>query len=117
MNWVFGSKKRLIFDMWRHNLKQRKAFMICIENVLSKSMQFKGFHYIRETTRHEAINEKKYKLINLAFLRFERRGVGEYFNRWKESNKAGVEDVEKRTKEELEEAITTFDAKIKKIKA
>lgn len=43
---VFGSKKRAIFENWRHAIKMEKAFALCVQNVLTKSMLMKGFHFI-----------------------------------------------------------------------
>ena len=44
--WAYGSKKRMIFKCWRNAVKQQKAFLLCVENVLTRSLQFKGFQAI-----------------------------------------------------------------------
>jgi hypothetical protein len=44
--WVFGSRKRFIFMMWRHVMKQEKAFCIAVKNCLTKSLYRKGLEHI-----------------------------------------------------------------------
>jgi len=47
--WIFVSKKRMVFLCWRHASKQQRAFIHCVVNALDKSMKMKGFHYIKNT--------------------------------------------------------------------
>lgn len=38
VDWQYASKKRYIFWSWRHAVKCQKAFLLCVKNVLEKSM-------------------------------------------------------------------------------
>ena len=59
MNWmeknnrnrIFCSKKRMIFMCWRHAAKQQKAFLLCVENVLNKSILNLGLSQIKNASR------------------------------------------------------------------
>jgi hypothetical protein len=51
IRWVHVSKKRMIFEMWRHTMKMEKAFVYSVKNVLEKSMFKEGFEQIKHTYR------------------------------------------------------------------
>lgn len=57
-NLVFASRKRYIFESWRHVSRQQKGFLLCVINVLEKSMTNKGFHYIKNVARETRIQGK-----------------------------------------------------------
>ena len=57
--------------------------MLCVINVLEKSMWMKGFHHIKASTSEDKVNSIKYRHINMFILRFVKRNVGDYFNKWK----------------------------------
>ena len=80
---VFVSRKRMIFESWRVAVKQQKAFLLCVINVLEKSMTMKGFHHIKGSTSADKVNSTKYRHIKMFILRFVKRNVGDYFNKWK----------------------------------
>ena len=89
--WVFVSRKRIIFESWRHAVKQQKAFMLCVVNVLQKSMTMKGFYYIQNVTRETKSNDRKYHSINQLLLKCAKHNIGDFFNKWKlmASNQVG----------------------------
>ena len=65
----FVSRKRLLFCSWRHAVIQEKAFVLCVKNVLEKSMFMKGFVGIKEGSRDTKKEEMQYKLCN-KFMNF-----------------------------------------------
>lgn len=113
---VFASRKRTIFLAWRHAVKQELAFLWCIKNVLTKSMLTKGFLVIKETTRDTMIVDRKYKLLNKAFLKFKHGVVVEYFNRWKRFNLLKVLGNDECVLNRLHEEKDRFANKIKNVK-
>jgi len=46
-------------------------------------MWMKGFHHIKASTSEDKVNSIKYRHINMFILRFVKRNVGDYFNKWK----------------------------------
>lgn len=38
MNWVYRSRKRMIFEMWRTICKEEKAFAYSVKNAIIKSL-------------------------------------------------------------------------------
>ena len=95
----FCSRKRKIFENWRFAVKQQKAFLLCVKNVLEKSMQMKGFHYIKNSSSETGIARRKYKRINMAILRFMRRNMGDYFTKWKNGAREKVDGRYEEVKE------------------
>ena len=57
--------------------------MLCVINVLEKSMTMKGFHYIKNSGSDNHVRNRKYKRINMAIMRFMKRNMGDYFCKWK----------------------------------
>ena len=58
------SKKRRVFESWRHAARQQRAFVLCIVNVLEKSIWMKGFHCIREGVRDMKKQDKFLRNMN-----------------------------------------------------
>lgn len=73
----------MIFESWRVAVKQQKAFLLCVINVLEKSMTMKGFHHIKRSTTEDRVNLTKYRHIKMFILRFLKRNIGDFFNKWK----------------------------------
>lgn len=85
-DWVFASRKRAIFLAWRQVAKQEIGFMLCIKNVLTKSMLTKGFLYIQKNTRNDLILDKIKQRMNIVMLRYEHDTVKRFFDTWKTHN-------------------------------
>ena len=73
----------MIFNTWYHCVKQQKAFLLCVNNVLTKSMTMKGLIFIKNYARETDIDRRKYRHMNQMILRFLRNNVGDYFSKWK----------------------------------
>ena len=112
----FCSRKRKIFENWRIAVKQQKAFLLCVKNVLEKSMFMKGFHYIKNTSHEVDIARRKYQRINMAILRFMRRNMGDYFTKWKNGAREKVDGRYEEVKQANDETVEAFNAHIKQIK-
>jgi hypothetical protein len=52
INWVHVSRKRMIFEMWRHVTKMEKGFAYAVKNVLEKTLYKEGFARILYTYRN-----------------------------------------------------------------
>jgi hypothetical protein len=81
---VFASKKRAIFEAWRHSVNQEIGSLFSIQNVMTKSLLARGFELIREQSREEGKKGRQYQIINKVFLKYQKATVGNIFNRWKQ---------------------------------
>lgn len=89
---------------------------MAVRNVLTKSMTNKGFEYIRDASRVNHQNKRKFLLIKLMIGRFLKRNVGEYFLLWKDGCRVLVNTHYKETKEAYEETVSYFTNKMKNVK-
>lgn len=81
---LFSSRKRCIFEQWRQIAIQNKAFLLCIKNVLEKSMYMKGFFNIQNTRRFKTNREKLRRHMSMVFLKYTRQTTTNYFSKWKQ---------------------------------
>jgi hypothetical protein len=81
--WVFGSKKRMIFMCWRHAVKQQKAFLLCVESVLTRSMQYKGFQAIVTKSKDVLYTKRVKRVLNKLFARIGYRDCNTAMTKWK----------------------------------
>ena len=56
----------------------------------------KGFHHIKGSTSADKVNGIKYRHIKMFILRFLKRNMGDYFNKWKTG---ALSRVDRRTKD------------------
>lgn len=82
-DWVFGSRKRMIFKCWRHAVKQQKAFLLCVESVLKKSMMLKGFKHIEHKSKEILYSYKVQRVLNKIFAKQKINNTGTALTRWK----------------------------------
>lgn len=47
LNWVYRSRKRMIFEMWRTVCKEEKALAYSVKNVMMKTLLQEGFTRIK----------------------------------------------------------------------
>lgn len=80
---TFSSKKRKVFEALRDIGKQDRLFVVSVSNLLTKTMLSKGFEYIKEASRDNQKDRKKFRHLNLMILRFLKTNIGEYFSIWK----------------------------------
>ena len=113
---IFKSRKRVIFEKMRHVIHQEIAFAICIKNVLEKSLEMKGFVYIKDISRNELHDTMKYKMINRMFHKFSKTNMADCFNKWKHGALKTVEQTNLTANTNNEQTIEKFNARIKNIK-
>ena len=80
---MFGSKKRMIFMCWRHAVKQQKAFLLCVENVLTRSMQFRGFQAINQKSKDLLYSYKVQRTLNKLFSKLNICNTTRAMTKWK----------------------------------
>lgn len=68
--WVFGSRKRFIFMMWRHVMKQEKAFCVAVANALTKSLYRKGLDHIQNQSKNWDFTVKTDRTLKKFINRF-----------------------------------------------
>jgi hypothetical protein len=112
----FYSKKRLIFCVWRHTVKQQKAFLICTRTVLEKSMYMAGFLAIQDASRRTRRAEKVYNLCHKFFQTFGHNQVAGSFDRWKRGNLNRVIDSYEVCKTSKRKAETYMKSKVTRVK-
>jgi hypothetical protein len=112
----FVSRKRKIFESWRFAVKQQRGFLLCVINVLEKSMTNKGFHYIKNSSIDSHVGIRKYKRINMMIMRFMKRNMGDYFNKWKNGALRVVDARYNEAKAVHEETEANFADHVKRIK-
>ena len=112
----FVSRKRMIFESWRVAVKQQKAFLLCVINVLEKSMTMKGYHHIKQAGTDIKTNAKKYRHVKMFILRFLKRNIGDYFNKWKNGALVKVEGRSNEVRRAHEEAKEAFKDQIRRTK-
>lgn len=76
----FVSRKRMIFIMWRHVVKQERAFIFSVVNTINKSLQMKGFHYIKNTHQDFKYHDKVSRAMRMFCNRIQRRHTLDAFN-------------------------------------
>ena len=81
--WVFISRKRTLFQAWRHAVKQQKAFMICVYNTLNKSYLNKAFAYIKQAAKDQEYETKVQKFLRVYAVKNFRMKVSDSFNIWR----------------------------------
>ena len=62
---------------------QQRAFLLCVKNVLEKSIWMKGFHYIREGTRDMNKQDKFLRNMNQITIKLAKNYLLSCFNKWK----------------------------------
>ena len=60
---IYVSRKRMIFEMWRHVLKMEKAFCYSVKNVLQKSLLKEGFDTVNQAYRNDLYTERGHRLL------------------------------------------------------
>jgi hypothetical protein len=81
--WAYGSKKRMIFMCWRHAVKQQKAFLLCVENVLTRSMQYKGFHSINQRSKDIVYTARVNRTLKKLYARMTYCSCNTAMTKWK----------------------------------
>jgi polyphosphate kinase 2 (PPK2 family) len=81
--WIFVSRIRMIFKCWRHAVRQQKAFLICVKNVLEKSMYMKGFYYIKNSHQDTRYSERVHRYMKRFILKALKINCNDSFNKWK----------------------------------
>jgi len=77
-------------------VKQQKAFLLCVVNVLNKSMLTKGFHYINCDSKETHKIDRMQKRMKIIILRLQNRTTGAVFAKWKH---CGLESVTTKNEE------------------
>jgi len=78
------SKKRLIFENWRHAAKQQKAFLICVTNVCKKSMLAHGLRIIATHNIRQGKHDIVKRVIGKYFFsNYYKSLTSECMNKWK----------------------------------
>jgi hypothetical protein len=85
IDYLYASQKRKIFEEWRKIAIQNKAFLLCIKNVLEKSMFMKGFVNIKNSFRFDGKSDKLFRNMNMIFLKYTKQTTCNYFSLWKEN--------------------------------
>ena len=86
IDYLFASQKRKIFEQWRLIAKQNKAFLLCIKNVLEKSMYMKGFVNVKNSFRFDGKSDKLFRNMSMIFLKYSKQTTCNYFGLWKENS-------------------------------
>jgi hypothetical protein len=107
--WVFGSKKRMIFMCWRHAVKQQKAFLLCVENVLTRSMQFRGFQAINQKSKDLLYTSKVSRTLNKLFAKLNICNCSTAMTKWKLTVLSKVENRKGAVHNEMSEKQNEFD--------
>lgn len=81
--WIFVSRKRMVFLCWRHASRQQRAFIHCVVNVLDKSMKMKGLHYIKNFHLDNVYHDKVTRLMKKFANRAQKMNGLDSFNKWK----------------------------------
>ena len=77
------SRKRMIFEMWRHIGRQEKAFLYCVKNVLEKSMYKHGLESINQFASNDDYTDKVHRAMKRWSLKSSKINMGDSFNKWK----------------------------------
>lgn len=80
---IFMSRKRLIFETWRKQVRSETNFIRCITRVISQSMRYNGFLNIKERSRHVHRDRKIRLRMTQITSRFFKHFMLEVFSRWK----------------------------------
>lgn len=107
--WIFVSRKRMVFLCWRHASKQQRAFIHCVVNALDKSMKMKGFHYIKNTHLDFVYNDKVKRCLRKFSNRHARLNGLDAFNKWKLYSLKKVDDKFTNTMMERNERLGEFN--------
>ena len=100
MNWMertnqtktFVSRKRMIFMCWRHAAKQQKAFLLCVENVLRKSLMNLGMRHIKDVARDVSSHSKVERALKRFRTRIFKTNAGDCFTKWKAAINTKVDE-------------------------
>ena len=115
LEWV--SRKRQIFTAWKFCVKQQVAFLLCVKDVLQKSMWAHGFQQIQEASRGTKDNRKRYMLMKKYIFLMQQSKYGLSMTRWKYATWGIVDDKINSTTQAYEETVEAFNTKIKRVKA
>jgi hypothetical protein len=96
LNWVYRSKKRMIFEMWRTVCKEERAFAYAVRNVMMKTLLQEGFTRIKYEARDQDYTSKVHRAMIRWSIKSGRTNMGDSFTKWK---KFAFSKVENKTKQ------------------
>lgn len=108
-NWVYMSRKRMIFLCWRRAVKQQKAFLYCVKNVLEKSMYKKGFVYIAGQNRDIEYTTRVHRALKKFAFRFFQINCSDSMNKWKKACATKVHYNREEKERQLRERMEAFE--------
>jgi len=113
---VHVSRKRMIFEMWRHTLQREKAFAFAVKNVMEKSLFKEGFDQICYYNRDEAYTNIVHRVLKKFSLRSARINQSDSFNKWKMFGLSKVDSHKNEVEAEFRQKSAEFEAFVDKVK-
>jgi hypothetical protein len=107
---VCTSRKRMIFEMWRHTTTMEKAFCYSVKNVLEKNLFKIGFEQINWYARDENYTSKVQRALRKFSLRHAKYTHSDSFNRWKKFALSNVDNKNNEIDTELKRRVNEFEA-------
>lgn len=104
LEWVYRSKKRMIFEMWRTVCKEEKAFAYAVKNVMMKSLLQEGFTRIKYQSRDIDFTQKVHRML----IRFSLKGghinMSDSLTKWR---RFAFSKVDNKTSEIMQDLMKT----------
>jgi hypothetical protein len=92
LNWVYRSRKRMIFEMWRTVVKEEIGFAHAVKNVIMKSLLQEGFTRIKYQSRDIDFTQKVHRVLIRYSLKGNHIKTGDCFTKWKKFSFSKVDN-------------------------
>ena len=100
----------MIFLCWRRAVKQQKAFLLCIKNVLEKSLYKKGFVYIAGQGRDIDYTNRVHRALKKFTFRFFQINCSYSMNKWKKACATKVHYNREERERQLRDRMDAFES-------
>ena len=110
LNWVYVSKKRMIFEMWRYVLKQEKAVCYAFKNVLEKTFLKEGLTAMQGQHRDNIFTDTMQRSLKRFTSKYTKQNLTDAFGKWKHYAAKSVTNNNDEVTNKLNAHITEFEA-------
>ena len=114
--WMFISKKRMIFNELKKAGKTHNAFCQRVAKLLERSLLYKGLFNIKAAAETQDFTSKVQRRLKAFGARYSRTNQLDAFNKWKMYSLSMVDERQKASSKVMEGRIDEFNEYMKQVK-